>query len=202
MAYMNFTICMPNSATTSSDAGGGLFMSGVVIGCYGFGGFLGLPLFMRLSNTSYRSAFILQGVITLISNGFFAWGIMADWNMWWLVLARTVCGMEAGADLVCCVAIATCTVQRYRTRANALYNAAISVGLVMGPLLCSLTLQFGAPLFPSISPEALPILATMVLSVLFLVFVILRMPHQEELFEMAGLTNVCPPDEHVENIVP
>eukprot|EP00927_Polykrikos_kofoidii_P084235 TRINITY_DN8825_c0_g1_i1.p1 TRINITY_DN8825_c0_g1~~TRINITY_DN8825_c0_g1_i1.p1 ORF type:complete len:595 (-),score=96.36 TRINITY_DN8825_c0_g1_i1:84-1868(-) len=186
LAYMNFTVCMPHSASATSEAGGNLLMSGVVIGAYGIGGIISLPLYVRLATYSYRAGFILQAILMFIGNTWYMVGLVNDWSIWSLTLARGMCGMEAGADFICCVAIATCTPQRFRTRSNAYYNAAISLGLVLGPLIASVSSQFITPVLP-MKAETVPILVTIILGLIFFGAVLLVMPDQRRLFEMAGL---------------
>eukprot|EP00928_Gymnodinium_smaydae_P013702 TRINITY_DN14980_c0_g7_i1.p1 TRINITY_DN14980_c0_g7~~TRINITY_DN14980_c0_g7_i1.p1 ORF type:complete len:530 (-),score=46.33 TRINITY_DN14980_c0_g7_i1:174-1763(-) len=185
LSSMNLTIGLPNMHQIVQKFNGSIAFSGLVLGVYGFGAILGLPLFVWFVKDSFRGGFVAQGVLLVIGN--FAWlsVLVQKSDLRSLVVGRLLCGLEGGSEMVCHYSLRTCTSSSFLSKAFTVAHVMSDLGACFGFALSSFSRQY--PATDAVDKDALPTVDLLVVCLVFLVLMLLIFPSQQGLLSTKGV---------------
>eukprot|EP00928_Gymnodinium_smaydae_P013693 TRINITY_DN14980_c0_g1_i1.p1 TRINITY_DN14980_c0_g1~~TRINITY_DN14980_c0_g1_i1.p1 ORF type:complete len:548 (-),score=34.17 TRINITY_DN14980_c0_g1_i1:184-1827(-) len=179
LSSMNLTVALPNMHEIVKSFAGSVSISGAVLGVYGFGALLGLPLFMHFVRESFRGGFIAQGLLLVLGNSAWLLVVAKHVSFRCLVVGRLLCGLEGSSEMVCHYAIRTCTSHNWMLKAFTIAHMMSDFGACLGFALSSFSREY--PVTDLVSEEALPTFDILILCLSFLVIVLVNFPHQSEM---------------------
>lgn len=154
-----------------------VLFGGVISSFFSILQFIFAPFWGALSDRRGRRGVLLLTVAgTALS--YLVWVVSG--SFWVFLLSRIVSGAFSGNISVATAAVADVTTREERSKAMGLVGAAFGLGLVTGPTLGALTVQFNlVERFPSlarfgINPFSVPALLALVLSLINLVWIFFR----------------------------
>jgi MFS transporter, DHA1 family, tetracycline resistance protein len=129
---VGFGIVIPILPLLIENAGGGVFVVGVIVALFSFFQFLFSPILGRLSDKyGRRPVLILSSFLNSISYFF----LFISQTFWIIVAARMLAGIGSSNISVAQAYIADTSEKHERTKKMALVGAALGVGFIVGPLL-------------------------------------------------------------------
>jgi MFS family permease len=154
-----------------------VLFGGVISSFFSILQFVLAPFWGALSDRRGRRG-VLLFTVAGTALGYLIW--ICSGSFWLFLLSRIVSGGFSGNLSVATAAVADVTTRQERSRAMGLVGAAFGLGLVTGPTLGALTIQFNlAEAYPAlarfgINPFSVPALVAFVLCLVNLVWIYLR----------------------------